>query len=250
VKSRFVSPSARQRPDRGGDPLDGLVNLFDLGIVLSVGFLALVSLALTGISQALLGVLATIVGRGSIHQPPARGGAAEKLNLPIISLPHCSLGLIDFAEPVREFHMSRTKKFIDLAKTWQAKNVLLVLGEYIWQREVIPPAAQWQWGIETCRRLGDYAERKNVDIALELEPFRLSLLNNVDAMARFIDEFPVPGVSVQNIRTEVGDIEIRIAIVVVVADGHSHAKSNSVESGLFRHIHEVQFACLLQHVPE
>jgi hypothetical protein len=34
-----VTPRARQRPDRGGDPLDGLVNLFDLGIVLSVGFL-------------------------------------------------------------------------------------------------------------------------------------------------------------------------------------------------------------------
>lgn len=34
-----VTPRARQREDRGGDPLDGLVNLFDLGIVLSVGFL-------------------------------------------------------------------------------------------------------------------------------------------------------------------------------------------------------------------
>lgn len=118
----------------------------------------------------------------------------EKLNLPIISLPHCSLGLIDFAEPVREFHMSRSKKFIDLAKTWQAKNVLLVLGEYIWQREVIPPEAQWNWGLETCRRLGDYADNRGVDIALELEPFRLSLLNSVDTMARFVDECAHPRV--------------------------------------------------------
>lgn len=30
---------ARSREDRAGDPLDGLVNLFDLGIVLSVAFL-------------------------------------------------------------------------------------------------------------------------------------------------------------------------------------------------------------------
>jgi sugar phosphate isomerase/epimerase len=118
----------------------------------------------------------------------------EKLNLPIISLPHCSLGLIDFAEPVREFHMSRTRKFIDLAKTWEAKNVLLVLGEYIWQREVIPPEAQWNWGLETCRRLGDYADKRGVDIALELEPFRLSLLNSVDTMARFVDECGHPRV--------------------------------------------------------
>jgi hypothetical protein len=34
-----VTPHARHREDRAGDPLDGLVNLFDLGIVLSVAFL-------------------------------------------------------------------------------------------------------------------------------------------------------------------------------------------------------------------
>lgn len=118
----------------------------------------------------------------------------EKLGLPVISLPVVSVGLIDFNEPVREFHVERTKRFIDLAHEWNAKNVLLVLGEYIWQREVIPPTAQWQWGIETCRRLGDYGEKKGIDIALELEPFRLSLLNSVDAMVRFVDECDHPRV--------------------------------------------------------
>ena len=34
-----VTPRARSRADRAGDPLDGLVNLFDLGIVLAVAFL-------------------------------------------------------------------------------------------------------------------------------------------------------------------------------------------------------------------
>jgi len=45
-----VTPRARSRDDRAGDPLDGLVNLFDLGIVLSVAFLlaALSSLHLSG----------------------------------------------------------------------------------------------------------------------------------------------------------------------------------------------------------
>jgi hypothetical protein len=45
-----VNPHARRREDRAGDPLDGLVNLFDLGIVLSVAFLlaALSSLHLSG----------------------------------------------------------------------------------------------------------------------------------------------------------------------------------------------------------
>jgi sugar phosphate isomerase/epimerase len=119
---------------------------------------------------------------------------AEKLGLPIISLPVVAVGLIDFNDPVREFHVERCKKFIDLARTWGAKNILLVLGEYIWQREVIPPTAQWQWGIETCRQLGDYADKKKIDIALELEPFRLSLLHNIDAMVRFVDACDHPRV--------------------------------------------------------
>jgi sugar phosphate isomerase/epimerase len=120
--------------------------------------------------------------------------AAEKLGLPIISLPVVAVGLIDFNDPVREFHVERCKRFIDLASAWDARNILLVLGEYIWQREVIPPGAQWQWGLETCRRLGDYAAKKKIDIALELEPFRLSLLNNIDSMVRFVDECDHPRV--------------------------------------------------------
>lgn len=37
--TRRVNARARTRQDRAGDPLDGLVNLFDLGIVLAVAFL-------------------------------------------------------------------------------------------------------------------------------------------------------------------------------------------------------------------
>ena len=120
--------------------------------------------------------------------------AAQKWRLPIISLPVVAVGLIDFNEPVRRFHLDRCKRFIDLAHDWGAKNILLVLGEYLWQREVIPPAAQWQWAIATCRELGDYAAKKKIDIALELEPFRLSLLNNVNEMVRFVDECAHPRV--------------------------------------------------------
>ena len=112
----------------------------------------------------------------------------QKKSLPIISLPVVATGLIDFNDPVRDFHVVRCKQFIDLAAEFGAQNILLVLGEYLWQREVIPPSAQWGWAIETCRILGDYADKKKVDIALELEPFRLSLLNNVAEMVRFIDD--------------------------------------------------------------
>lgn len=44
-----VSPRSRRFEDRAGDPLDGLVNMFDIGLVLAVGFLlaALASLNLS-----------------------------------------------------------------------------------------------------------------------------------------------------------------------------------------------------------
>ncbi|MBP2389133.1 DUF2149 domain-containing protein [Aeromicrobium fastidiosum] len=46
-----VTPRARVHQDRAGDPLDGLVNMFDIGIVLAVGFL-LAALSSLGLSDA------------------------------------------------------------------------------------------------------------------------------------------------------------------------------------------------------
>ena len=71
--------------------------------------------------------------------------------------------------------------------------MLLVLGEYIWEQEVIPPAEQWQTGVKNCRKLGEYAADLGLQIALELEPFQLSLVNDVDTMVRFLDDVQPPG---------------------------------------------------------
>jgi len=112
----------------------------------------------------------------------------DRLDLPIVSIACVAVGLIDFNPSVQKFHVERVKRYLDLAYEYQASNVLLVLGEYIWNQEVIPPAEQWRLGVEHCRRLGDYAASLGVQIALELEPFALSLLNSVDSMVRFIDD--------------------------------------------------------------
>jgi len=39
TRVRVTPRAGSRRPDRGGDPLDGLVNLFDVGIVLAIAFL-------------------------------------------------------------------------------------------------------------------------------------------------------------------------------------------------------------------
>jgi len=111
-----------------------------------------------------------------------------RIGLPIVSLCCVAVGLVDFNPSVQRFHTDRVKAYLDLAYEFQAKNVLLVLGEYIWNREVIAPAEQWQTGVRSCRLLGDYAAGLGLQIALELEPFKMSLLNSVDNMVRFVDD--------------------------------------------------------------
>ena len=118
----------------------------------------------------------------------------DRLGLPIVSLPCVAVGLIDFNASVRDFHIHRCRAYLDLAYEYQAANVLLVIGEYIWNREVIPPAEQWQLGVDAVRELGRRAAELGLEIVLEIEPFPLSLVNNVDTMSRFLDGVDLPNV--------------------------------------------------------
>jgi sugar phosphate isomerase/epimerase len=118
----------------------------------------------------------------------------DRTGLPIISIACVAVGLIDFNSSVQRFHIQRCRQYLDLAYEYQAKNLLLVLGEYIWERQVIPPTEQWQTGARNVRELGKYAADLGLQIALELEPFKLSLVNNVDSMVRFLDEVNHPAV--------------------------------------------------------
>ncbi len=118
----------------------------------------------------------------------------DRAGLPIISVACVAFGLVDFNPSVQRFHVDRVKAYLDMAYMFEARNVLLVLGEYIWQREVIPPPEQWATGVANVKRLGEYAATLGLEIALELEPFALSLLNDVASMAKFLDDVDVPSV--------------------------------------------------------
>lgn len=75
-----VTPRARIHSDRAGDPLDGLVNMFDIGIVLAVAFLlaALSSLGLEGavsdkgLIKPALGKVKTQPGQ-TVEEVPSNG---------------------------------------------------------------------------------------------------------------------------------------------------------------------------------
>jgi sugar phosphate isomerase/epimerase len=83
---------------------------------------------------------------------------------------------------------------LDLVYELEAKNLLLVLGEYIWQQEVIKPQDQWKWAVETVQELGRYAAGLGVEIAIELEPFHLSIVNTLGTMVKYLHDVNHPAV--------------------------------------------------------
>src|SRR6187401_1493424 len=88
----------------------------------------------------------------------------DRLELPIVSIACVAVGLVDFNPSVQRFHIDRVKRYLDMCYEFEARNLLLVLGEYIWNREVIPPAEQWQLGVDATREVGEYAR----DLGLEI----------------------------------------------------------------------------------
>ena len=115
-------------------------------------------------------------------------------DLPVVSTVCCALGIADFNSPVRRFHVERARQYLDLGYELNAKNLLLVVGEYIWQQEVIAPKDQWNWAVEGVRELGVHAANLGLEIAIELEPFTLSLVNDLPKMVAFLNDVNHPAV--------------------------------------------------------
>ena len=118
--------------------------------------------------------------------------SCDELGLPIRSVCCVAVGLIDFNPAVQRFHMDRCRRYLDLCYEYGCENLLLVLGEYIWEQQVFGQDAQWQWGVANVRELGRYAQALGLQIVLELEPFKLSLVNTIDTMLRFLDDVNMP----------------------------------------------------------
>ncbi len=77
---------------------------------------------------------------------------------------------------------------------------------------------------------------KNAALVNQPSPPR-ALASSVDVV-----EMPLAVVPEQEAAAEGGDVEVGVAVVVVIADGHAHAEEGLVEPGLLRHVLEVPLA--------
>ena len=80
---RYMGRRRINRTDRNGDPLDGVVNLFDVAIILAVGFLlaALTGIGLTGILSSKNVTIVTNPGQADMQIVTKQGSQITKLNL-------------------------------------------------------------------------------------------------------------------------------------------------------------------------
>jgi sugar phosphate isomerase/epimerase len=119
---------------------------------------------------------------------------ADQCGLPIKSVCCVAAGLVDFNPSVQRFSIDRVKAHLDFCYELGADNLLLVVGEYVWEQQVIPPEVQWNICVENVRVAGKYAKRLGLEIVMELEPFKRSLINSVDTMERFLDDVALSNV--------------------------------------------------------
>lgn len=118
----------------------------------------------------------------------------KEVGLPVPSVICVAMGLSDFNPPIRRFHIDRAKRHIDHGADLNAPLLVLALGEYIWQNEVIPPELQWHLAVEAVQELGEHAKDKGLDIAMEIEPFDLGLINTVNKLVKFLEDVDHPSV--------------------------------------------------------
>ena len=86
----------------------------------------------------------------------------DRAGLPPWALLCTPLGLTDFNDGVRSFHIARAKRVLDLAGELGAPSMMLCPGEYVFQGELLP--REWEWArlVDAVRQIGEHAAEKRI----------------------------------------------------------------------------------------
>jgi len=124
----------------------------------------------------------------------------KQVGLPVAGSVAIIFGFFDPNRPAREFSKDLGKRLVDLSAHMGATNMLIVNGEYFWQLET---GFDKNWifnaAVEGTRAVGEYAEAVGIKIAIELEPFKMSIVNSIDTMVEFLNAVDLPNTVQANI---------------------------------------------------
>jgi sugar phosphate isomerase/epimerase len=139
-------------------------------------------------------------GEMSSKQLAAVKRITRDCGLPIGGTVAIIFGFFDPNKPAREFSKDLGKRLVDLTALLGADNMLIVNGEYFWQLET-GFTKDWifNMAVEGTRAVGEHAEAVGVKVAIELEPFKMSIVNSIDTMEAFLNAVDLPNTVQANI---------------------------------------------------
>ena len=103
-------------------------------------------------------------------------------------------GLTDFVPEMRKSTMEYVKRQAELGFIFDSHTMVLVLGNYSYEKREFKPETQWNWAVEGVQEIADYSKSLDIEIGLEYVPYMFYLLDSVDNIARFIKDVGHPSV--------------------------------------------------------
>ncbi|MDA4111547.1 MAG: sugar phosphate isomerase/epimerase [Thaumarchaeota archaeon] len=118
----------------------------------------------------------------------------QELGIPCSSFIAAANGLTDFVPEARKFTVRYVKRQLEVGYDFDSPTMVLVLGNYSYEKREFKPELQWNWAVEGVREIADYSSSLEIEIALEYVPYMFYLLDSVDHIAKFIRDVDHPSV--------------------------------------------------------
>jgi D-psicose/D-tagatose/L-ribulose 3-epimerase len=124
----------------------------------------------------------------------AQRKALKETGLPCSSFIVAANGLTDFVPEMRRTSIDYVKREAEIGYDFDSPTMVLVLGNYSYEKREFKPEIQWNWAVEGVREIADHCESLGIEIALEYVPYIFYLLDSVDHMSQFIKDTAHPSV--------------------------------------------------------
>ena len=120
--------------------------------------------------------------------------AFKETGLPCSSFIVAANGLTDFVTEMRRSTIDYVKRQLDIGYDFDSPTMVLVLGNYSYEKREFRPELQWSWAVEGVQEIADYSKSLGIEIALEYVPYIFYLLDSVDNISKFISDTNHPSV--------------------------------------------------------
>ncbi len=131
----------------------------------------------------------------SVQTRKAQREAFRKYEIPCSSFIVAGNGLTDFVPEMRKSTLEYVKRQLDIGYDFDSPTMVLVLGNYSYEKREFKPELQWGWAVEGVREIADYSKTLGIEIALEYVPYIFYLLDSVDNISKFIKDTDHPSVN-------------------------------------------------------